>query len=541
MRKDDILNDLILGYGPEFPGLRNVMKRQPAEEEIARLYAPSPGLGRYYNSTKFLKYVTSGQAIGVKRFRVIVEYFIALSELMEHYPGPYRKIIGRLTEKEKMLIRTIGITSADIIRAEMIEAFAEHDTAAAVDYVKMRIAILIPRLRPFIEAVHFACTSEDVMGNVFGMVGNELIYFHFLPAVIEYIKNLIRYMEQHDGETFLMLPALTHQQAAEPTTFGKIIVNIVYAILEAMEPLFLPDGNLRAFSGKLGGAIGNLSCHYAAYPDIDWQSFAERFVRAFGLDFQLFTDQCVSYANEAIIFNSVSGILEQIVKFTKDFVRMASCPSQFFIKSKKKGVKGSSIMPGKYNAWASEGGIAMLLKVQNNFNFLASMLQQYPHQGDMMRSFLFRDIGNDMMPFFIAIGRIKKELNNYHPNLPKIGAFFDEYPGMSGSCIQSVLKREGISGDAYRKIQDIAINPDGSYAKGHDFSRNLQKTLKDLNVSAKSKNQLLELSRDMKKIVEPADKLAKKELNNAKESIDLLESALMGFQVKRSRFLLTAV
>jgi len=36
-----------------------------------------------------------------------------------------------------------------------------------------------------------------------------------------------------------------------------------------------------AHKAKFGGATGNFNAHYAAYPDYDWQKFANGFVRNF--------------------------------------------------------------------------------------------------------------------------------------------------------------------------------------------------------------------------------------------------------------------
>lgn len=43
--------------------------------------------------------------------------------------------------------------------------------------------------------------------------------------------------------------------------------------------------------GKMAGAVGNYNAHLAAYPDVDWQSVAQRFVAGLGLDWNPYVTQ----------------------------------------------------------------------------------------------------------------------------------------------------------------------------------------------------------------------------------------------------------
>jgi len=81
----------------------------------------------------------------------------------------------------------LGFYLEDIVRAQLIEKFTGHDTAAAGDFIKLKIAREIPSLINSIEGVHFAATSEDVIGNVTGLMGNNLVYRHFYSCGIEFL------------------------------------------------------------------------------------------------------------------------------------------------------------------------------------------------------------------------------------------------------------------------------------------------------------------------------------------------------------------
>ena len=490
---NDIMAAMVKGYGEKFPGLKFILEYEPTAEEISRLKSSIPALGRYRDSVAFLESVTSGEVLGLKRFFVMKEYLIALSELLRYYKGPERKIICTLTAEEKEVIREeLAVTIADVKRAELIEAFTEHDTAAAEAYLKFLIAKKLPRLAPYIEAVHFALTSENVMGNVFGLIGNDLVYHHFLKKVLEFCLFLMDYADKWEEAGPLIFPALTHEQAAELSTFGKKIATPVNAINNHIKNMLDDSGNFKLFSGILNGATGNFTAQNCAYPDIDWLKFSRKFVEKLGLFYEDMTYQCVSYSREAFIFSTVGNILNIIIKFIEDFINSASCPSQLFIKIHEKGAKGSSSMPGKSNMWGGEGAVGMLRKALMNIQFLANELPNFRHDGNMKRSFLFRDVGNDFMPIFIALNRVTREMKKYVPNRLKIDAFINEYPGMSGSVLQTLLKMIGIEGDAYRLIQAASINPDSTYANQVQFNERLKRILRyDLHLPEETRSMIM--------------------------------------------------
>lgn len=507
-----IVQGMLDGYGKGFPRLEELFGIRLTQDDLSIMELPIPALNRYRKNVLCLGDITSHKAVGLFRFYVITEYFIALYHELSQYQGPHRKVIQALTPDDIAVIRSIGNKPEEIVMAERIERFTDHDTAAATDYVKLRIATLLPHLSSSIEGVHFANTSEDVMGNVFGLIADKLVYDCFLKALLGFCLFLIDYRNQweHDKKS-LIIPAMTHEQAAEPTTLGKKFANRLYAIDYLVQQMLDPLNGFKPFSGLLSGAVGNLTCHYAAYPSIDWVRFAKRFVEGLGLKYEYMTDQCVSYAVEAQSFATIANILTQVVKLTDDFIKMARCPAQFFVKQKKEGQKGSSIMPNKSNAWAMEGAIKMLKEAQSLLWFLVRELPSYPDEGNMGRSYLFRNVGMAFMPIFIGLGRIEREMQSYVPNLPKIIAFIKEYPGMAGSSLQTVLKREGIKGDAYRVIQEISINPDGTYANSKQFQDRLKEKMDMLELPGRLREELMGLL-DPTTLVGPAHTMACSEL-----------------------------
>ena len=515
-----IIEEMVAGYGSKFSE-EELWGIIPTEEDMQQMEAIIPAMGRYLASIDFMRHVTSGKAVARKRFYVIIQYFMSLGELLSRYQGKRRRVVVIGSDKRHLInhLHIIGTTPDEIKQSEYIEKFTDHDTAAAADYVKLKIAKVFPELKDQIEGVHFACTSEDVMGNVFGMIGNELVFGHFMNSLNDFIGDLVNYVLQYETVGSLIIPGLTHEQAAEPTTLGKKFITRIRAIEHLRWQLFYENGEPKSFSGKLGGAIGNLTCHYAAYPDINWWKFAKEFVESMGLHYEEMTDQCVSYVVEAHIFSTIAHILTQVIKLTKDFVNMASCPSQFFVKVKKEGQKGSSIMPNKSNAWGMEGAVGMLEEARSKLLFMAISLPDYPHEGNMKRSYLFRNIGDAFMPIFIALKRITREMKSYQPNQAKITAFFNEYPGMSGSSLQTVLKREGIAGDAYRTIQKISINSDSTYANAEQFRSGLEHKMEELSLPE-------DLREELRAILNPSYLIS---------SVSIKVKDLLGVYKKRSK------
>jgi len=492
------LDELVKGYGPKFPGVEAILSAVPSEAEKLRLKMPIPGLGRYAENTKFLEEITSSEAIGLLRFQVAKAYFMTLCHTMSIYQN-----VGKFGDKTVCgqvkfdvilkIVEEVGVSIDDVYRAELMEKFTEHDTAAATDYLKLAVGSRFPEIESMLDGFHFGLTSEDNIGLVFGIVLNKLVYRHFVIELVDFCQYLMNYTLALEKDRPLVLPWLTHEQGAEATTLGKIFMNRISAVDDLLENMIdrkNPD-HFRPFSGKLSSAIGNSATLYAAYPDINWQKFATQFVESLGLTYVEMADQCVPYTIEVSHFSTIANILTQIIKLADDFVKMVRTPAQFFVKVKKTGTKGSSIMPNKSNMWNIEGAIRMLKEAQNKLFFYCKELPQYPEAGNMGRSYLMRNIGDVFMPIFIALARIKKEIGGCTPNRGKIQAFFHEYPGMAGSIIQTVLKRENIAGDAYREIEKIAINPDGTYANAEQFRSGLDKMCASLNLSDKLKAELL--------------------------------------------------
>ena len=85
--------------------------------------------------------------------------------------------------------------------------------------------------------------------------------------------------------------------------------------------------------------------------------------------------------------------------------------AQWFKKKTKKGHKGSSAMPHKFNPWEIEGAIKYAGKGLVQLSYTWMELIDYMHEGDMGRSILQRDIGDDFAKIVIGFKRVMNELD----------------------------------------------------------------------------------------------------------------------------------
>jgi|GEM_PF-3820788 len=63
--------------------------------------------------------------------------------------------------------------------------------------------------------------------------------------------------------------AFTHQQVTEPTVYNKSVSVPAVATVGFLKNLIDQKGKLKSCSGKMGGATGNMICHYAAFSGLD--------------------------------------------------------------------------------------------------------------------------------------------------------------------------------------------------------------------------------------------------------------------------------
>ena len=70
--------------------------------------------------------------------------------------------------------------------------------------------------------------------------------------------------------------------------------------------------------GKINGAVGNYNAHLSAYPNVDWDGFAKRFVTARSIAFNPYSTQIEPHDYMAELFDAYARINTILVDLNRD-------------------------------------------------------------------------------------------------------------------------------------------------------------------------------------------------------------------------------
>ena len=213
-----------------------------------------------------------------------------------------------------------------------------HDVKAIEYIIKEKMDTL--GLEAYKEFVHFGLTSQDINNTAIPLSLREAMTGVYYPVVEEVRDALASFAEQWREVPML---ARTHGQPASPTSLGKefsVFVERLEKQLFMLHDIAVP--------AKFGGATGNFNAHRAAYPEIDWVAFANRFVNeTLGLCRSQYTTQIEHYDNLAAIFDNMKRIDTILIDLCRDMWTYISM--EYFKQRIKAGEIGSSAMPHKVN------------------------------------------------------------------------------------------------------------------------------------------------------------------------------------------------
>ena len=285
----------------------------------------SPLDGRYTNSIKDLSAYFSESALMGYRLKVEIEYLIALGndKGIKELP-PFSK-----TEESRLRKIYQNFNSTDAEKIKEFETTTNHDVKAIEYYIQGKVK---KSLHPWI---HFALTSEDVNNLSYSLMWQDGLKQVYLPTLQSVNKELKKLARKYKGSSML---ALTHGQAATPTTFGKEL-----AVFCARLDRQISQIKSHTLLGKFGGATGTWSAHMAAYPKVNWIRFASKFIKSLGLDPNLITTQIEPHDSLAESFHQMVRVNSILTDLCRD---MWSYISRGILGQKKvAGEVGSSTMP----------------------------------------------------------------------------------------------------------------------------------------------------------------------------------------------------
>ncbi len=438
---------------------------------FTELTAISPVDGRYRNKTESLSNYFSEYALIKYRIFVEIEYFIALCELAL----PQLANFDRKNFKElRKLYREFEII--DAIRIKEIEKTTNHDVKAVEYFLKEKFDEL--EISEFKEFIHFGLTSQDINNTAIPYTLQLAIDEAYYPLLNELVQKI--YYLAAEWSDIPML-ARTHGQAASPTRLGKEFEVFLERIKKQIGLMHLVP-----FSAKFGGATGNFNAHTVAYPQINWEEFANSFVNhVLNLERSQITTQIEHYDNIAALFDNIKRINTILIDLSRDIWTYISM--DYFKLSIKKGEVGSSAMPHKVNPIDFENAEGNLGVANAVFEHLSGKLPVSRLQRDLTDSTVLRNIGVPFAHTSIALKSLLKGLEKLEVNKEKILADLNDNWAVIAEALQTILRREGYP-NPYEKLKELT-------RKNEKITKEtISKFIDNLDVNDKLKAELRQIT-----------------------------------------------
>ncbi|MCU0472616.1 MAG: adenylosuccinate lyase [Bacteroidales bacterium] len=406
--------------------------------EINSLTAISPLDGRYRQKVNELDLYFSEFALIRYRLIVEIEYFIALCDI----PLPQLSDFKKDNYKElRSIYEDFEIPDAEKIKER--EKITNHDVKAIEYFLKERF--FHSGWGKWSEFIHFGLTSQDINNTAIPLSMKDALINVYFPLLFELREVLATFADEWKEIPML---ARTHGQPASPTRLGKEMA-VFIARIDEQSKYF---GQI-PYSAKFGGANGNMNAHKAAYPEIDWISFANNFVNEdLGLQRSQPTTQIEHYDNLAALFDNMRRINVILIDLARDIWTYISM--DYFRQKIKKGEIGSSAMPHKVNPIDFENGEGNLGFANAIFGHLSEKLPVSRLQRDLTDSTVLRNIGVPIGHSVLAFNSILKGLNKLIVNTEKIKSDLDSNWAVVAEALQTILRREGYT-NPYEALLDL--------------------------------------------------------------------------------------
>ena len=434
------------------------------------LTAISPIDGRYSSKVEALRPIFS--EYGLIRYRVEVEvrWLQALANHAQIIEVP------AFSDAANTVLNNIvsNFSEENAQQVKDIEKTTNHDVKAVEYFLKEKVSGN-DELEKISEFFHFACTSEDINNLSYGLMlkeGREVM----LPQISDTINAITAIAQANAAQPML---SRTHGQSASPTTTGKEFANVSARLIRQQQQFEKVE-----LLGKINGAVGNYNAHSVAYPDVDWETFAQNFVESLGLTFNPYTIQIEPHDYIAEYFHALSRFNTILLDFNRDIWGYISLG--YFKQKTIAGEVGSSTMPHKVNPIDFENSEGNLGIANALFGFLAEKLPVSRWQRDLTDSTVLRNIGVGIAHTSIAIQSSLKGISKLEINPAAINADLDSNWEVLAEPVQTVMRRYGIE-KPYEKLKELTR---GQRITGED----MQVFVQGLDIPAEAKAQLLALT-----------------------------------------------
>lgn len=439
--------------------------------KLSALTALSPIDGRYGGKTAELRpYVSE---YGLIHHRVIIE--IEWLKALANHPGinevpPFSQDAIDLLDNIK-----VNFNETDAQRVKDIESKINHDVKAIEYFIKEKLEPL-DELNSISEFVHFACTSEDINNLSHALILKGSRDNILLPEMDRLINTIADLAVEYAAIPML---ARTHGQPASPTTVGKELANVV-ARLQRQRSQTAASTLL----GKINGAVGNYNAHLSAYPDIDWQQMAEKFIGSLGLELNPYTTQIEPHDNVAELFDAIARFNTIVLDFDRDI--WAYISNGYFKQKMISGEVGSSTMPHKVNPIDfenSEGNIGIANALLNH---MSAKLPVSRWQRDLTDSTVLRNEGVALAYSILAWKSTLRGCGKLEVNEKRLQADLMANWEVLAEPIQTVMRRYAIE-EPYEKLKAL------TRGKGIN-QETLKNFIEQLEIPESARKQLLDLT-----------------------------------------------
>ncbi len=439
---------------------------------LTTLNALSPLDGRYQTKLDALRPYFSEYALIKHRAWVEVEWLKALaaaselSEIAAFSPATIKELDAAIA----------NFSESDAAQVKAIEARTNHDVKALEYWLKDKFAAN-SEVNKASEFIHFACTSEDINNLSHGLMLKTARDEVMLPFLANLMARLRELATQLADQPML---SRTHGQTASPSTMGKELANVLYRLQRQEKQL-----KNNEILGKINGAVGNFNAHLAAYPDFDWEQFAERFVRSLGLTYNPMTIQIEPHDYMAELYDSFARINTILIDLNRDIWGYISVG--YFKQKVKAGEIGSSTMPHKVNPIDFENSEGNLGMANALLRHMAEKLPISRWQRDLTDSTVLRNMGVAFGYTLLAYDACLRGLNKLEINPEKLAQDLDASWEVLAEPIQTVMRRYGIA-NPYEQLKEL------TRGKGGINQASLHAFIEDLAIPAQAKQDLLAMT-----------------------------------------------
>ena len=456
--------------------------------ELTALNALSPLDGRYQSKVDSLRPFFSEYALIKHRALVEVEWLKALAaaptikEIQAFSPSTIQELDAAINK----------FGEADAAQVKTIEMRTNHDVKALEYWLKDKFANNA-EIKKASEFIHFACTSEDINNLSHALMLKNAREQAMLPSLAGLIARLTELANQLADQPML---SRTHGQTASPSTMGKELANVVYRLKRQEHQL-----KNNEILGKINGAVGNFNAHLSAYPDVDWESFAKKFVESLGLTYNPMTIQIEPHDYMAELYDALARINTILIDINRDIWGYISVG--YFKQKLKAGEIGSSTMPHKVNPIDFENSEGNLGLANAILRHLAEKLPISRWQRDLTDSTVLRNMGVAFGYTLLGYDSCLRGLNKLEVNPQRLAEDLNNSWEVLAEPIQTVMRRYGIE-NPYEQLKELTRGKDGIN------QASLQTFIQTLAIPAEAKQYLLNLTPAT--YIGKANQLAKKHI-----------------------------